>query len=326
MKAIRRPGFTLIELLVVIAVIAILISLLLPAVQQAREAARRSQCKNNFKQVGLAIHNYHDTHGVFPLSDFRDVHGTCPSDPLYLDRSYPRYSWGAMILPYVDQAALYNNFDFSVNYNAGKNSPNSLQTVGATVTVYLCPSDPQGDPRCVHTSGITNSPSGFDDLGRSNMAGIGDSAYAFCAPAWSGTGNYPTSALPAGVWGKTTGNGILGNNMKISMKNVTDGTSNTILAGEVTGGQRGTCNCNEWASNNQTSTGPGINNIYTIPGGATAWDRNLSQHRMGISSYHVGGCHAVLADGSVRFLSQNMNGQTLQALGSCGKGEIVGEF
>jgi len=311
----------------VIAIIAVLVSLLLPAVQQAREAARRSQCKNNFKQVGLAIHNYHDTHGVFPLSDHRSGSSTCPTDPLYTG-GFARYSWGAMILPYVDQGALYNNMDFSVNYNAGKNSPNSMQTVGATVSVYLCPTDPQGDPRCNHTGGINNrgGSNDPDDLGRSNMAGIGDSAYAFCAPAWSGTGNYPTSALPAGVWGKTNGDGILGNNMKIRMRDVTDGASNTILAGEVTGGLRGSNNCNEWAINNQTSTGPGINNIYTVPGGATAWDRNLSQHRMGLSSYHIGGCNVVLADGSVRFLSQNMNGQTLQALGSCGKGEIVGEF
>lgn len=327
MKSTRRPGFTLIELLVVIAIIAVLVSLLLPAVQQAREAARRSQCKNNFKQVALAIHNYHDTHQVFPLSDFRVGGGTCPSDPLYTG-AFSRYSWGAMILPYLDQGALYNNFDFSVNFNVGKNAPNSMQTVGATVTVYLCPSDPQGDPRCNHTGVINNSggSNDKDDIGRSNMAGIGDSVYAFCAPAWSGTGSYPATALPAGVWAKTNGDGILSNNSKISMRDVIDGTSNTILVGEVTGGTRGSCNCNEWAINGHTSTGPGINNIYTIPGGATAWDRNGNQHRMGISSYHVGGCNVALADGSVRFLSQNMSGQTLQALGSCGKGDLVGEF
>lgn len=319
-----RHGFTLIELLVVIAIIAILVALLLPAVQQAREAARRSQCKNNFKQVALAIHNYHDTHSVFPLSDHRSTSGTC-ADALYTGQFF-RYSWGAMILPYIDQVPLYNNFDFSVNYNAGKNIPVSLQTVGATVNMYLCPTDPQGDPRCVHTGVIENSPSGRDDLGRSNMAGIGDSVYAFCTPVYSGSGAYPATALPNGVWGKTTGDGILGNNFKVSMRDVTDGTSNTILVGEVTGGGRGLNDCNEWAINNQTSTGPGINNIYTTPGGATAWDRNLSQHRMGISSYHVGGCHVAMADGSVRFLNENMNGSTLQALGSRGKGDLIGEY
>jgi len=320
-----KSGFTLIELLVVIAIIAILVSLLLPAVQQAREAARRSQCKNNFKQVALAIHNYHDTHSVFPLSDHRTGPGVC-SDPLYTAQLF-RYSWGAMILPYLDQVPLYNNLDFSNHYNSGtKNTPISLQTVGATVNVYLCPTDPQGDPRCNHAGAIRNSAAETDDVGRSNMAGIGDSVYAFCNPVYSGSGAYPASALPNGVWGKTNGDGVLGNNYKVSMRDITDGTSNTILVGEVTGGGRGSNNCNEWAINNQTSTGPGINNIYTTPGGATTWDRNGNQHRMGISSYHTGGCHAAMADGSVRFLNENMNGSTLQALGSRGKGDLVGEY
>jgi hypothetical protein len=196
------------------------------------------------------------------------------------------------------------------------------------VPAFLCPADPQGDERCDHTGAINNSggTADKDDLGRSNMAGIGDSVYAFCSPAYSGSGAYPATALPNGVWGRTDGDGLLGNNSKRSMRDVTDGASNTMLVGEVTGGRRGSNACNEWAVNNHTSTGPGINNNFTTPGGAASWDRNLSQHRMGLSSYHVGGCHAALADGSVHFLSQNVNGATLVALGSCGKGDRPGEF
>ena len=122
-EIVTKRGFTLIELLVVIAIIAILIALLLPAVQQAREAARRSQCKNNLKQMGLALQNYHDTHRVFPIS-----HGDTGNS----------FGWRASVLPNIDQAPLYNKINFSENII----NTDNLEVARTPLPVYRCPSDP----------------------------------------------------------------------------------------------------------------------------------------------------------------------------------------
>lgn len=316
MKNITRTGFSLIELLVVIAIIAILVALLLPAVQQAREAARRSSCKNNFKQVGLAIHNYHDTHLVFPLSDHRQV-GVSGCGWSGFSPYVHRYAWGVMVLPYLDHANLYSNFDFNVNYNGGpKNSPKSLQTVGATVTTFLCPNDSQSDPRCNRTGAINNQggTADKDDIGRTNMAGIADSNDAWCNKTPS-----------VGLWGRNDGDGILYNTNKVRFRDVTDGLSNTLLVGEVTGGQTGSSECNSWAVVNHTDTGNGINGSYTIPGGTSTWTLPYNMAWQGLSSYHTGGAHILLCDGSVRFISENISDITLKSLASRGKGDLVGE-
>jgi len=312
----RHRGFTLIELLVVIAIIAVLVALLLPAVQQAREAARRSQCKNNFKQVGLAIHNYHDTHSIFPLSmHWGDARGGCtwPNGNGADGRAY-RFSWGAMILPFLDMSNLYNNFDFTKDYNAAPNviSSKSLHTSGATVNVYLCPTDPQGDPRCSRTGAINNG-SGDDDLGRTNMAGVADSARWSCTTSGQG-------------WGRIDGNGILYNGNNTRMRDVTDGTSGTLLVGEVTGGQRGDFECNYWSVANHSDTGNGINGVNTTPGGFKGWKTNDQARLQSFSSYHIGGCHFLMADGSVHFISENISSTTLQALATRSGQEVPGEF
>ena len=129
----RRRGFTLIELLVVIAIIAILVALLLPAVQQAREAARRSSCKNNLKQIGLALHNYHDTHRVFPPGQIR---GRNPSTGVECGNGF---SWGAMLLPFLEESAVYDGLDFTIGPFIGSNKTfiNSL----AGFDFARCPSD-----------------------------------------------------------------------------------------------------------------------------------------------------------------------------------------
>src|SRR6476661_8060061 len=123
MRSLRR-GFTLIELLVVIAIIAVLVALLLPAVQQAREAARRSQCKNNLKQIGLALHNYHDVNGCFPPAYIADENGK------------PMHSWRVLILPYLDQAALHTEYNFSEPWDG----PNNSRLLARRPAVYACPS------------------------------------------------------------------------------------------------------------------------------------------------------------------------------------------
>src|SRR3712207_6554389 len=130
-----RKGFTLIELLVVIAIIAILIALLLPAVQQAREAARRSQCKNNLHQMGLALHNYHDAHNVFPPANFKVLIQDTSPDQFNSQSTH----WGAMLLPYLDQAPLYNSMVWGSHPTIWYQGPNLVaqQTV---LTVFQCPS------------------------------------------------------------------------------------------------------------------------------------------------------------------------------------------
>jgi len=143
MSTSQKRGFTLIELLVVIAIIAILIALLLPAVQQAREAARRSQCKNNMKQIGLALHNYHGTHRIFPsirMLDLKQYAGSCTA-------GWQRpggFSWRVMLLPFLDQGTIYNQInwdDHLIGTSCG--GTNSFAVADKTVLpAFLCPSDP----------------------------------------------------------------------------------------------------------------------------------------------------------------------------------------
>jgi len=143
MSPIKRRAFTLIELLVVIAIIAVLIALLLPAVQQAREAARRAQCKNNLKQLGIALHNYHDVHSVFPPYVTYDQGKDCPGGPDGWTNT-GGYSWRVMLLPFIDQAAAFNQIDF-VNHHAQgtcPGSPNSWGKINNTIiSGFICPTD-----------------------------------------------------------------------------------------------------------------------------------------------------------------------------------------
>ncbi len=224
---LRRRGFTLIELLVVIAIIAILIALLLPAVQQAREAARRSQCKNNLKQLGLALHNYHDTHNNFPPATINPGCNGCNSLIPGVVRNITAHL--LLLLPYLDQAPLYNQIDFSQPVGLAAHSSvtsrpsataaasNMTAIKGKHVSVFACPSDPGDEPG-------TNS----DAADHYYTIDYHRTSYGVIARSWEDNGS--NAAL---FWGSSTNTGsarsAFGHNGAAKMRDITDGTSNTIL-------------------------------------------------------------------------------------------------
>jgi prepilin-type N-terminal cleavage/methylation domain-containing protein len=313
LKLKSHSGFTLIELLVVIAIIAVLIALLLPAVQQAREAARRSQCKNNFKQAALALHNYHEVHQVFPP-------GLIWSSPTAACAAGPRigFSWSAFILPMMDQSVIYNNIDFNRDVHLQKLASgsttvyNSAGNAGEIIAAYICPSDPFATAR-VSFSGNTvylgTSGASLDDMGPTNLSGVADSNQRLCSTAANAT-DYQTNPSLAG--------GVLHSYSKTSFAKITDGVSNTLLLGE-------NLNVNQssavaWASTNIADVRSGINGVAT-GSGSTYFSRSFP-----FASNHVGGCHFALADGSVRFISQNMSQTTLKWLASKADGNVIDAF
>jgi len=279
-KPVAPSAFTLVELLVVITIIGILIALLLPAVQAAREAARRLQCANNFKQVGVALHNYHAALGCFPPGQFDPGFGAAKYN------NAPQYfGWAVYLLPYLEQHALYDMLDWSVYYGLGKN-----KTVTATViAAYLCPSDPQAGERIWECSAVPSP-----DVAMTDMCGVADSVHMYIGPC-----------LP---YDFPLVNGIFGGNAPCTIADIRDGTSNTLMVAEVTGGGAGTYLGRPWAGYNLVDTHNGINGVNTVPG------NSYSVYRDGPASFHPGGCNFLLADGSVSFLSQNIAQNLLAAL------------
>ncbi|WP_013630822.1 DUF1559 domain-containing protein [Rubinisphaera brasiliensis] len=297
----KRQAFTLIELLVVIAIIAILVALLLPAVQQAREAARRSSCKNNLKQLALAIHNYHDVHGVIPPGYYAGV------NEIGTSWNYRRISWMPSVLPYLEQSALYESV-----MEDRENQVNSWQYADCNVVVpsLSCPSDPN--------SGKV-SPRGFH-------------------------GNYLLShgghSLDPANDGDRNGQGVAYVESRVRFADITDGTSNVALAGEILlvqdpDDRRGAYFMTGWNSANATvalrdtpnsplpDTGRNtiIKDVPFAPAvHATTWFRTNAR------SQHKGGAQFALADGSVRFVSENIDLTTYRNLGNRDDGQVLGEF
>ncbi len=305
-----EQGFTLIELLVVIAIIAVLIALLLPAVQQARESARRSQCKNNLKQAAIALHNYHESHSVFPPGAIYSNPSGCGTGPSL------GFSWSAFILPMMEANALYNSLNFSRNYHTQVLAPGSTTiyttkgNIGEVIPAYLCPSDPFGRTR-VLVSGSSaydgTDGSAPDDGGPTNISGIADSVQRLCGTT-PGT-EYKTSKFDA--------NGVLHAYSKTTFATIPDGSSNTLMLAEVKGKNTATNEGVIWAATNITDTGMGINNAQYGP----HYSRGF-----GPGSHHIGGCHFALADGAVRFVSQNISDVLLRSLATRQGKEAIGEF
>ena len=342
----HRSGFTLIELLVVIAIIAVLIALLLPAVQQAREAARRTECKNKLKQLGLATHNFHDTFLKFPVGLYNDDNN--------------QWGWTVWILPYLDQAPLYSQLtNTSSNdrvYTAYNMGGGPLTDVGNIDTIHsasafgrcdvnqsipgnpaiakipalMCPSDIFP---AVNASGSGNTGVG---LAKTNyLANMGNTNLWASRPALN-CGGGVTGAFNNGFACFSNENN---NSWVTRMADFTDGTSNTIAIGEVTVSQNWTAsngNVPVWVGASSRGTCNGlqgsagvlrvVDGTFFKPYSGSAAAAASASTDNSFGSQHVGGAQVLLADGSVRFISQNIDGTTYTSLGSRNGGEVVGDF
>jgi prepilin-type N-terminal cleavage/methylation domain-containing protein len=335
----KRRGFTLIELLVVIAIIAILVAMLLPAVQQAREAARRSDCKNRLKQLGLALHNYHDVYKAFPPGTVNahrthSINGQNGSGRIGIGAP-----WICQLLPQLEQKAMFDHVQIIISerpevvdwFGNGTYTSRGILVGSQQFAAMDCPSHPDG-------GGQFGNGTGMEHLGRGN--------YAACF----GKGNYGVAHTKNSAVG-----GLFGINSKYKMRDLQDGTSNTIAFSELryrtavfsgpgenqsapTTDTRGT-----WAYGAMgadifsTKIGPnskapdGVWGCRNSPANGMPCTQigNSAQTNetfAGARSYHPGGVQACMGDGSVRFVSENINVLVWQALGSRGGGEVTGEF
>jgi len=326
----KRPGFTLIELLVVIAIIAVLIALLLPAVQQAREAARRTQCKNNLKQIGLAMHNYHDTYRFFPMGWMFHNKSPVPN----------AHSWGTMILPFLEQGNMTNIYDFSHAFAAPEPPLNGLyptsrnaEVIRTPLPVFMCPSDPEAG--LVYTDNTTFPPLQWKCAASSYSAvsGILGGLYTnFVRPV---TGEFPDRAgvLLDMTVDDTTGD--RGGKIR-NIANITDGTSNTLMVAEVAGrnaiyhkGMKVSANGNTGGGWGDVLNGENwfAGSLYDGTGTEGPCVINCTNERgRGAYSFHTGGIHILLCDGSVTFISENIASPTFCKLVVPNDGFVVESF
>ncbi len=295
----RRHAFTLIELLVVIAIIAILVALLLPAVQQAREAARRSSCKNNLKQIGLALHNYHDTHNTFPPGGIHS--GTAAN----------QVGWTVFILPNIEQGPLYDLCNFEIgNFGNADNAVNRTR-----VDTFHCPSATlmfENNSTVLFTTHYygNGGPKHFD----------GDAMTYSCTPAAECS---TTTLLAHGGYSQ---HGIFSRNSRINFRDILDGTSNTIAVFESSFTRTNTNQPNvhfrRWARGSSGTASGGYKNVLHPPNART-YNGSSDFNDVSMGSNHKGGCQVVMGDGAVKFISDNVNIALLKATASRDGGEAV---
>jgi prepilin-type N-terminal cleavage/methylation domain-containing protein/prepilin-type processing-associated H-X9-DG protein len=351
----KRHGFTLVELLVVIAIIGILVGLLLPAVQAAREAARRMQCSNNLKQLGLACHNFESTYKQFPLSnngwwdDAADAWTNGGSNGISLFNS-PGFGTMVHLMPFMEQGNLYNQFQksrglldhASASARVGSNKGtagepwwfiNNDWNIGQfTVPNYLCPSDPQlqttgllfwlMNPSCEAVGALWFGAADSQAHGATNYFGVGGvmSAIRFQAGGTAACGPHPN---PERVDLNGDGvadfpnfyplRGIFGSSRaKVTMSDVIDGTSNTLMIGESTNGDAFGM---AWISSNWKPVVFSANPAMSKPRGASAM--------YGFNSFHTGGYQFVFADGSVRFIAETVDKSELRKMAAMQDGLTI---
>jgi prepilin-type N-terminal cleavage/methylation domain-containing protein len=294
-----RRGFTLIELLVVIAIIAILVALLLPAVQQAREAARRAQCKSNLKQIGIGLHNYHDVNRTLPPG-FIGVDLATRTPHIGGMNSF---GWGVFILPMVDQAPLYQEFNTNVSLLDPVHSPANDAPTQQILNVYRCPSDTAQD-----TWNLDDEMGNFlITLSSSNYVGH------------FGTLELHDCELTPNQ--QCIGDGALYHNSAVRFRDFTDGQSSTFVTGERRSGDPGDFN-STWVG----APEEGEEALARILGIADHTPNHEDAHLDDFSSMHTGGCHMLAGDGAVHFVGENIDDGVWKSLGTLRGDELVGEF
>ncbi len=321
-----RRAFTLVELLVVIAIIGILIALLLPAVQAAREAARRAQCTNNLKQLGLALHNYHDQWHLFPPSESRPETNKVAINSAGNGGAY--VNWVILILPFMEQQPLYDQFNRNLPISDVANAVPRSQKL----STMLCPSDPYNQVPFNGTA-YSRTASFGDNWARGNYAANG----SLCHRLYSTSETWYGAFADSGGWQLLDRRGAMGVNASVGIAGILDGTSNTILVGEIRAGfvtadERGTwalgnaAGSSLWAHGGMYGDDYGINSrelnaddnagcqpARDAAGSAEALrDRGMacypngSSNQQGMRSLHPGGGNVCLADGSTRFISETI--------------------
>lgn len=283
----RQRGFTLIELLVVIAIIGVLVALLLPAVQQAREAARNSQCKNNLHEIGVALHNYHELHLQFPP-------GYIDQDGIANNNSGPNWAWSAMLLPVLDENPKYEALkvgERTLVANSDGTFPKGLEALQSRLSIFRCPSD----------WGDVLNPAGGRDISATNVE-IATSNYV-------GVNSSRNLRTREGLTGDSA-NGIFFWNSNVAFRDVLDGETSTFIVGERVwefgGGQR--CNAATIynADRDNEMNNAGIADVLGC-GRRVLNDNTSNQCRRTFSSMHPLGANFLMCDGSVQFINENID-------------------